>query len=255
MDAIVKTTSDRIAEVLGTWETVDTVTVLRFGTDRYDPSFFLSFDVYYHGTVPHPDDRQGAFFFGAAHESTVDGQKDRFLVDDVPVRLEYKAISEIDSLVSIARNADRGDFTGTTYGFFRLKTADVVLNRSNWLSVVRQLLEDLPEEFWVRRIEILRAHMEHALSDLTSAAYAEEPLFFELSLARFIETSCGLIVALNRRFDPPGRILRDQILGLPVLPEEFESRFEHLLRHEGSVSGTRKRQIAELLARSLLRLS
>ena len=77
----------------------------------------------------------------------------------------------------------------------------------------------------------------------------------ELSLGRFLETSCGLMFAINRRFDPPGRLLRTEVGRLPRLPEEFESRFEHLLRQEAAISGSRKRQIAELLARSLLRLS
>ena len=44
-------------------------------------------------------------------EQTVDGQKDRFLIDDVPVRLEYKAISEsIFSFQSV--NPDRGEIIG-----------------------------------------------------------------------------------------------------------------------------------------------
>ncbi len=255
MDAIVKTTSERVREVLEQWDTVDTATVLRFGSDRYDPSFFVSFDVYYHGVVPDPDRRQADFSFATAFEATVDGQKDRFLMDDVPVRVEYKAISDLDALVSTARNADRGEFPGTTYGFYRVVNSEIIMNRSNWLPVVRRLLEDLPEEFWVRRIQMLRARMEHALSDLTSAVYAEEALFYELSLGRFLETSCGLMFAINRRFDPPGRLLRTEVGRLPRLPEEFESRFEHLLRQEAAISGSRKRQIAELLARSLLRLS
>ncbi len=154
-----------------------------------------------------------------------------------------------------ARNPDRGDISGTTYGFFRLVNSQIVMNRSNWLPVVRRLLDDLPEEFWVRRIQTLRAHMEHALSDLTSAVYAEESVFYHLSLGRFLETTCALLFALNRAFDPPGRILRSKVDELPRLPEEFATRFEHLLRHEGEVSESRKRQIAELIAKSLLRLS
>jgi hypothetical protein len=255
MDAIVELSSEPIKEVLQRWDTVDTVTVLKFGTDRYDPSFFVSFDVYYHGAVPDPDQREADFGFANAFEATVDGRKDRFLMDDIPVRLEYKAIREVDTQVAAAANAEEAESSGTTYGFFRLTESEIIMNRSNWLPVVRRILDELPEEFWVRRIETLRAHMEHALSDLTSAVYAEENLFYELSLGRFLETSCGLMFALNRRFDPPGRILRAQIDELPRLPEEFESRFEHLLRHDSAIPGSRKRQIAELLARSLLRLS
>jgi hypothetical protein len=255
MDAIVEMSNERIRPVLEGWDTVDTVTLLRFGSDRYDPSFFISYDVYYHGSVPDPEAREKAFGFTGAFEATIDGLKDRFLIDDVPVRIEYKAISEVDARISRARNPEIGEFLGTTYGFFRLVNAEILFNRSNWLPVLRRLLAELPEEFWVRRIYTLRAHMEHALSDLTSATYAEEDLFFQLSLARFLETSCGLIVAINRRFDPPGRILRSEVESLPRLPEEFVTRFEHLLRSGDGTTGSRKRQIADLLARSLLRLS
>ena len=59
------------------------------------------------------------------------------------------------------------------------------MHRSNWLLVARRLLGDIPEEFWVRRIQMLRAHMEHALSDLTGAVFADEALFTNCRLGRF----------------------------------------------------------------------
>lgn len=255
MDAIVATTSSRLVEVLDAWDTVDTVTVLTFGTDRYDPSFFISADVYYHGTVPPVEEREQAFGFAAAFESTVDGRKDRFLVDELPVRLEYKAISDVDRALGVLITPETGDPSDSTYGFYRLQHAEAVMNRSKWLDVVRRQLAEAPEEFWVRRIDALRAHMEHALSDLTSAVYAEENLFYHLSLAAFTEQVCRLLVAVNRRFDPPGRRLHAEIMQLARLPEEFDSRFEHLLGDERSVPRTRKRQIAELMARSLLSIA
>ena len=255
MDAIALRISEQIKTVISEWDTVDTVGMLKFGSDRYDPSFFISFDVYFHGAIPASNERERAFSFGNAYETTVDGLKDRFLIDDVPVRLEYKAISEVDFAVSKVTNPERGDTLGTTYGFYRLEHAAVVLSRSNWLPVARRLLSEAPEDFWVRRVHMLRAQMEHALSDLTSAVYGDEPLFYALSLARFLETATSLLFAFNRRFDPPGRLVRHEVAALERLPEEFESRMEHLLRQDAGVSASRKRQIAELLAKSLLRMS
>lgn len=255
MDAILERTNEAVRAVLESWETVDTVTVMRFGADRYDPSFFISYDVYYHGTVPEPADRETAFAFGVAYESTVDGQKDRFLFEDVPVRVEYKAISEVDVMIGGARQPERGDVAGTTYGFYRLVNSDLLFSRSKWIDVVRTLLAEIPESFWERRVRVLRAHMEHALSDLTSAAYGDEQLFYQLSLARFLETSCNLLLAIHRTFEPAGRSLHEAVRGLDRLPEEFESRFDYLLSHDPTVRNNRKREIAQLIARSLLRMS
>lgn len=255
MDAILQRANGSVISVLEQWDTVDTVTALRFGSDRFDPSFFISYDVYYHGSVPPPEERERAFTFAAAFEATVDGQKDRFLLEDIPIRVEYKAISDVDFLIAKARLPDRGEPVASTYGFYRLVSSEIVMHRSNWLPVVKRTLADLPDAFWSRRARILRAHMEHALSDLTSAAYTVEKLFYQLSLARFLETVGGLLFAINHRFEPAGRILHQELQSLPLLPEEFESRFEHLMRHDEAVSSTRKGEIAQLVAKSLLRMS
>lgn len=255
MEAILERINNYVQTVMQEWDTVDTVTALRFGSDRFDPSFFVSFDVYYHGTFPDVETRRAAFSDTAMFEATVDGQKDRILFEDLPVRMEYKAISDVDFEISKARVPEKGDILGTTYGLYRLVTADPVLQRSTWLTVVRRTLANLPDEFWTRRVGMLRAHMEHALSDLTSAVFADEPLFYQLSLARFLETSCNLLLAVNRRFEPSGRGLRAAVSELETVPEEFESRLEHLMGSDASMKRSRKREVAELIAKSLLRIS
>ncbi len=123
------------------------------------------------------------------------------------------------------------------------------------MTVIRRTLADLPEAFWTRRVDMLRAHMEHALSDLTSAVYSGEPLFYHLSLSSFLENACNLILAINRRFEPSGRSLRVALTELETLPEEFDSRLQHLLGNDPAMKPNRKREIAELIAKSLLRIS
>lgn len=255
MDAILERVNDYVRTIMQGWDTIDTVTVLRFGSDRFDPSFFISYDVYYHGIFPEIEERRTAFNAATMYEATVDGQKDRFLFEDVPVRMEYKAITEVDFAISKARFPEKGEILGTTYGLYRLVTSEAVLQRSTWLTVVRRTLGDLPIAFWTRRINTLRAQMEHSLSDLTSAVYSEEPLFYQLSLARFLESSCSLLLAVNHRFEPAGRSLRRAITELPTVPEEFESRLEHLMGSDGSMTPKRRREVAELIAKSLLRIS
>ncbi|MFW6228476.1 MAG: hypothetical protein ACOC2V_03370 [Alkalispirochaeta sp.] len=255
MEAIIERINDYVRTIVQGWDTIDTVTVLRFGTDRFDPSFFISYDLYYHGVYPKRRERSEAFSDVSMFEASVDDRKDRFLFEEIPIRMEYKAITDVDLVVSKARNPEKSDVLGTTYGLYRLVTADPVLQRSTWLTVVRRTLGNLPEAFWSRRVDVLRAHMEHALSDLTSAVFADEPLFYQLSLARFLETACNLLLAVNRRFEPAGRGLRAAISELPTVPEEFESRLEFLLGRDPSMKRTRKREVAELIAKSILRIS
>jgi hypothetical protein len=49
-------------------------------------------------------------------------------------------------------------------------------------------------------------------------------------------------------------MVADEVRGLRVLPEAFEARFESFLRSGDGVSPDRKREIAELLAKSVLAL-
>lgn len=254
MEAIVQRTNDQIRSVLESWSTVDTVTVLRFGTDRFDPSFFLSYDVYFHTSLPESDQREAAFTGGRAFEASLDGGKDRLLLEDVPVRLEYKSIGIIDELVGLVLDPEADGYARSTYGLYRIVHSDVIFARSTWLETTRGELADPPEEFWTRRRRVLEARMEHALSDLATAAVAQEELFFQLSLADFLENMLRALFTINRRFEPSGRTMAAEADTLPKRPEEFASRLEHLLRTDSAVKKSRKREIAQLIARSLLRL-
>jgi hypothetical protein len=255
MDAILRITTEKVLPAVQKWDSVDAVVVLRFGTDRYDPSFFISYDVYYTGDIPDASKREGVFDFAAGFESTFDGQKDRILVDDVPVRLEYKPSEIVTADVERARDPHEGDSLLNTYGFYRLVNGEAILERSDWLSRTRELLTALPDEFWTRRTAVLRSRMDHVLADLSSAVFAEEELFYYLSLAAFLSTLSALLFSINHRFEPAGRILNDQLQKLPVLPDEFGTRLQYLLRSDTAVTGKRKREVAELITWSVLRLT
>lgn len=255
MDAIHHITNEQILSSLQTWETVDAVVMLRFGTDRYDPSFFISYDVYYSGELPDAVHRETTFAFAAGFESTQDGQKDRILIDDVPVRLEYKNQAVLNNQLERVRCGDTGDALLSTYGFYRLERGEAILERSEWLEKTRKTLEEIPREFWENRVAALRARMDHVLADLSSAVFAGEELFYYLSLASFLSTLSSLLFAINHRFEPAGRILNEEMRQLPILPEEFGTRLEYLLRTDSAVTDKRKREIAELVTWSVLRLA
>ncbi len=254
MDAILKVTTEMVLPVLKEWDAVYAVVMLRFGSDRYDPSFFISYDVYYNGPIPGREVREAAFPFAAGFETTRDEQKDRFLIDDVPVRLEYKDQHAFDSVLETVFGNCDGGFPESTYGFYRLKKGELIYSRGDWVDRTRQMLNEIPDSFWDRRVQALRARMDHVLTDLSSAVYSGEVLFYTLSLASFLNTLSALLFAINRRFEPAGRILNEQLRQLPVLPEEFDTRLEYLLRSDSVVTDKRKREIAELVTWSVLRL-
>lgn len=256
MDAILSVTNEKILPLISEWEAVDAVLMLRFGTDRYDPSFFISYDVYYTGTLPVPAEREQKLSFAAGFESTQDGQKDRFLVEDVPVRLEYKEQQAFDEALKNAQDPDEGDPLLNTYGFYRLQRGDVLLERSGWVQRTRGELNTLPDHFWERRIRAFSSRMDHVLADLSSAVFSGEELFYHLSLASFLSALCSLLFAINHRFEPAGRVLNEQMQKLPILPEEFSTRLAYLLRADSAVmTDKRKREIAELVTWSVLRLA
>ncbi|TVR68821.1 MAG: DUF4037 domain-containing protein [Spirochaetaceae bacterium] len=254
MDAILSITNEKVLPILADWEAVDSVLMLRFGTDRYDPSFFISYDVYYRGSLPERESRERAFAFAAGFESTLDGQKDRVLLDDVPVRLEYKETSLFDAMLREIGEGDEGDPLVNTYGFYRLERGEVLLERSAWVARTRASLREIPDAFWTRRIDAFSARMDHVLADLSTAVFSGEELFYQLSLASFLSTLCTLLFSINRRFEPAGRLLTEQLKQLPLLPEEFATRLEYLLGHDSAITDKRKREIAELVTYSVLRL-
>ena len=131
---------------------------------------------------------------------------------------------------------------------------EVLLERSPWVARTRAALRELPEAFWVQRVDAFRARMDHVLTDLTSAVFSGEELFYHLSLAAFLSVLCTLLFAINRRFEPAGRLLKEQMQQLPILPEEFNTRLEYLLGADSAITDKRKREIAELVTWSVLRL-
>jgi hypothetical protein len=96
--------------------------------------------------------------------------------------------------------------------------------------------------------------VERALQDLNAAVYREDNIYFVFSSSVFVRSLCAFLFASNHQFEPNGRMLAEQISGLEDLPSEFAGRFESLLRQRSPLDPEQKREIAELLARSILAL-
>jgi hypothetical protein len=81
-----------------------------------------------------------------------------------------------------------------------------------------------------------------------------DELGYALFLAQFLRGLSAYLFALNRRFEPHQRLLASELLSLPRLPDGFAGRFESLLREEPELPRERKREVAELLARSVIKM-
>lgn len=228
--------------------------MLESGEDIYDPYFFLSFDVYYSGELPDRERRREALGDTVAFETLEPARKDRFLLEDVPCRLEYKDESRIEATVESVRE-DAGVLReGGTYLFYRIMYARELYSGSDWLGSVRREAEALPESFWVRLRESYQARMEHDLGDLAAAVVRDDNLFYLISLADFIRSVCSVLFAVNRRFEPSDRMLSSVVKKLDVLPESFKGRFDSLIRQDSDLTPERKREIATLFAKSVVAL-
>lgn len=220
-----------------------------------DPYFYLSLDVYYRGALPEAGKRKDIFSGAGAFESSAYAMKDRFFVDTLPVRVEYKHIDRINHLLrSPAENLPAFRDSGT-YMFYRLLHGRIIFEEGTWLKEVRERLDAIPDEFWRQLAEAHRARAEHYLADLGSAVIRGDALFYLVSLTGFIRAVCSLLFAVNHQFEPSGRQLKEKVLKLPVLPENFRGRFDSLLRDDPEFGPDRKREVAELLTRSILLLN
>ncbi len=244
----------KVAQALETWDGIDTITLMEGEEDVYAPYFFLSVDAYYRGSLLDIDRRRELFQFGAAFESSIANRKDRFLIGDLPVRVEYKDIGRFEDIIrgdSITSGAFRDS---GTYMFFRLQNCRVIFSRSDWIQQIREDVKQLRDEFWEGLRASVQSRMEHFVSDLGAAVLQNDDLFYLVSAAGFIRSLTSVLFALNRQFEPSARFLAEQTLRLPVLPESFRGRFDSFLRRDSEITRAKKFEIAELLARSVLNL-
>ncbi|WP_319561631.1 DUF4037 domain-containing protein [Marispirochaeta sp.] len=238
---------------LAAWEGVDTITLAEFAEmDPTDPYFFMSFDVLYRGNIPDLNQRIQTFSDVGAFESSNVATKDRFIIDSIPVRIEYKDINRIDSDLKHADERLWIFRQSGTYIFYRLSNYRVLHSKTEWIQNTRKKLKDLPEEFWKALEESSFAAAEHYLSDLQSAVIRNDSLFYLISLAGFLKNLSSTMFVLNRRFEPSGRDLYQRVLELPDLPENFRGRFYSIVHESDEFPPSRKQELAELLLRSIL---
>jgi hypothetical protein len=245
---------ESLRTVLEGWSETVAVGVHAYGDDLYDPYFSVSLDVYTSGDVRAAAAREPAFGDVGAFESSLFLHKDRFLMDDVPVRVEYKRTDRFDGLVAAALDGICLLRDASTYAFTRVTDADPVVSRGGWFETMRDKLERLPEPFWLELRAVQAASAEHRYADLQAAAMREDTFYYTVTAGRFLVGLCALVFTINRSFEPSPRRVRREVLGLPMLPDSFPANLENFVRRESELSLSQRAELAQLMVTSVLSL-
>jgi len=247
--------ASRLTSIVSSWPGVECVLSCEASeTDVLDPYFALVLDIYCNGPIPGSDERQTCFENPGAFESSRSGEKDRFFIDGLPIRLEYKRAKNIEELVSNSFDTMWIFGVSGTYMLHRLVHGTALYTKSDWLTRMRSALAESPAEFWARLCETYQQKLEHSLSDLGGAALKDDKYFYFVSLAGFMRSCVSALFAMNRQWEPSERHMTDALLTLPSLPDDFAGRWSTLVRTDGSVDPAKRYQIAGLIARSIFSL-
>jgi len=250
---------DRFAGIVSQWPGVECVTLNEAALqDIFDPYFALILDVFFSTPVPNAEER--CRLYGddvAAFESSGLNEKDRFLIGDIPVRLEYKFTGKIDELVSIAENRPDSLWLikdSGTYGFYRLDRGEIVFSRGNWIHDTRKKIKNFGEIFWAEMRGAAQSKMEHFLSDLGAAFFQGDEFHYLIASAGFIKTACLTLFCINRHFEPSHRAYYKQVVELPVQPVSFQAELDNFLESEPEISMERRFNLAKLIAKGIVAL-
>ncbi len=256
MKAIV---SQNVAYIIGrvsTWSGVRAIVLQYFvEKDIYDPNFSITLDVYYDGVIPSSGERSGLFPNAQFFETSHLNDKDRFILKDMPIRISYKECGQVDEVISALSGDKWLSMERGTYLFYRIATGTVEWTRDKWINEVRTKLDNLPDSFWNFWIESCRHRIDHFLGDMRASAIKDDALYFHLSLGDFLRASVKLLFAVNNVFEPGPRDYTASLALLEIIPEGFEANWKSLLREDAELPPERKRELAELLTRSLLELN
>lgn len=247
---------DSLKRTLSGWDSVECITVdPRSEIFELDPYFALVIDVYFKASVPVARDRRAAFGDPGDFETAASGTKDRFFLDQLPIRIEYKDIDLVERLLQKPLQYLKLLKNSGTYPFYRLESNKVIFDGSGWIDEARQELSHFPGEAWGALGDSFRFKMEHYLSDMGAASFSGDKYFLLLSESGFLRYAAASIFMENRRFEPSHRDIEDQLHELALIPEGFWPAWDAILQKEREIPAPKRFEIARLLASSVYSLS
>ncbi|UCF99037.1 MAG: DUF4037 domain-containing protein [Spirochaetaceae bacterium] len=253
MQRKVERLSQQLNQVLSTWSGIEAV-VLGEAAEAgiLDPYFTISLDVYHHSGVPQPAERKQLFANPTAFDTVPGFTEDRFLLEELPVKIRYQATERVDFMLKRIADQEWIFHDASTYLFYRLLHGQVLQHATTWLEQTRNTLSALPDHFWRTVRNGARISAAYYLNDLRAAVYRGDGLFYTFSLSHFLRSLCSFLFALNQTFEPSDRLVAERVLELPRLPDGFGGRFESMLRDNPELPPKRKLEVAELLVKSIL---
>jgi len=250
---------ERFTGLLSSWKGVECITLNEAAMpDTLDPYFALILDVFCDGSIPKAEER--CRLYGddvAAFESSGQSEKDRFLIGDIPVRLEFKKTKKIEELVNIASSKHDNFWLikdSGTYGFYRLANCEIIYSRTKWINNIRKHLTQIGDKFWIEMRDAVQSKMEHFLADLGAACFQGDKFHYLIASAGFIKSACLTLFCINRHFEPSHRAYLKQVLELPNLPESFTAEFETFLGSETSIASDSRFHLAKIIAQKIIQM-
>ena len=245
--------SRKLADIISGWGGIETILIGEAAEIKtIDPYFNINLDVYHMGSLLPANDRKQRLQNPVAFDTTPVFPEDRFLVQDLPVRIRYQDTARFGLLLNRIDNQLWVYRESGTYLFYRIENGQVLFQKSNWLENTRKKLSNLSDQFWKVILMATRASVSYYLNDMRAAVFRNDNLFYLLSATGFMRSMCSFLFALNRSFEPSGRMLYEKVKSLSKVPDEFIGRFESFLRENPEMPLERKREIAELLAKSII---
>jgi hypothetical protein len=245
---IAESLSDRMSE----WKAVVAVVLGETATiETIDPYFSIDLAICHAGELPPYAERAAAAGSPPGFAYSPQLHADLFLLEELPVRILYLERDRLDALLERVQQGDWVFRDETTNILYRIQNGKVMQDREGWLARSREKLARVPDAFWDHLKEGSRVALDRAVADLGAAVHRGDHLFYRLSGARFLQSLCSFLFALNRQFEPSHQMLLERVMKLAKLPAEFSGRLDSLIRPDVEITPARRHEICQLVAKSL----
>ncbi|MBN2736664.1 MAG: hypothetical protein JXR70_06755 [Spirochaetales bacterium] len=221
----------------------------RAANDVYDPNFTIDFDIFHKGELVTPDKRQEILENPAFFETSPVYPVDQFLVDNLPVHLNYKDINGISQVLDRITKKEwvyRKEMSSVLY---RILKGQVIYSKNGWVNSTREQISGISDWFWQRVLDSTRFLLETNLQSLNLSVVTKNHLLYQTSLATIIDSISSFIFALHRQHKPSTELILSAVKTLENATSEFISWFEALIIPDSELNPEKKYEIATRLTK------